>query len=143
MDELVLRPLRAIYADLERRFKVGCDIGLSFTPTNGIPKGCPLSVILINLRQAVGTRAMTVEMQADPTSYADDPTILGARPAVQAAGFLTLRFCELTGQVLNTPHRPPPTQLWATDQHGHGQVLRGGAVRSGDHRLDPTQVHPW
>ena len=101
MDEMVLRPLRAIYADLERRFKVGGGIGLPFKPTNGILQGCPLSVI-VNLLQAVWTRAVTAETQADPTSYADDATLLGDRPAVQAAGSVTLRFCDLTGQVLNT-----------------------------------------
>ena len=40
MDELVLRPLRAIYADLERWFKVGGSIGLTFKPTKGILQGC-------------------------------------------------------------------------------------------------------
>ena len=102
MDEKVLRPLRAIYTDLERRFKVGGGLGMPFKPTNGILQGCPLSVILINLLQAVWTRAVMAETKADPTSYADDATLLGERTAVQAAGSLTLCFCALTGQVLNT-----------------------------------------
>ena len=97
-----MRPLRAIYADLERRFKVGGGLVTPFRPTNGILQGCPLSVILINLLQAVWTRAVLAETEADPTSYADDATLLGERPAVQAGGTLTLRFCVLTGQVLNT-----------------------------------------
>ena len=91
MDDKVLRPLRAIYTDLERRFKVGGGLGLPFKPTNGILQGCPLSVILINLLQAVWTRAVKAETQVDAISYADDATILGVRPAVQAAGSITLR----------------------------------------------------
>ena len=102
MDENVLRPLRAIYTDLERRFKVGGGLGLPFKPTNGILQGCPLSVILINLLQAVWTRAVLAETKAVPISYADDAGLNGTRSAVQAGGSLTRVLADLTGQLLNT-----------------------------------------
>ena len=59
-------------------------------------------MILINLLQAVWTRAVAAETEASPTSYADDATILGTRAAVQEAGSVTLTFCAVTGQALNT-----------------------------------------
>ena len=102
MDPRVLRPLAAIYSSLDRRFKVGGGLGQPFRPTNGIQQGCPLSVILINLLQAVWTRAVTAETEATITSYADDATCLGTRAAVQEAGSVTLTFCAVTGQALNT-----------------------------------------
>ena len=59
-------------------------------------------MILINLLQAVWTRAVAAETEASPPSYADDATILGTRAAVQEAGSVTLTFCAVTGQALST-----------------------------------------
>ena len=120
MDSKVLRPLTAVYATLDRRFKVGGGIGTAFRPTNGILQGCPLSVILINLLQSVWTRAVRAETAASPTSYADDATLLGTRPAVEAAGELTLQFCSATGQLLNTK------KCVAFDTAAHPTPLRFG-----------------
>ena len=72
-------------------------------------------MILINLLQAVWTRVVAAETEASPTSYADDATILRTRAAVQEAGYVTLTFCAVTGQAMNTKKclgfTPPPTPL--------------------------------
>ena len=48
-DTEVLVALQAMYGQLVRAFKLAGDLGDLWGTTNGIPQGCPLSVILVAL----------------------------------------------------------------------------------------------
>ena len=49
MDPGVARALGAMYKQLRQAFKVAGCLGAWWRATNGIPQGCPLSVILVNV----------------------------------------------------------------------------------------------
>eukprot|EP01064_Diplonema_japonicum_P020023 TRINITY_DN2902_c0_g1_i4.p1 TRINITY_DN2902_c0_g1~~TRINITY_DN2902_c0_g1_i4.p1 ORF type:complete len:858 (+),score=179.89 TRINITY_DN2902_c0_g1_i4:1265-3838(+) len=104
MSERVLRPLRAVYGGLRRRFKYALGVGRAFETTNGVLQGCPLSVVLINTLISVWARAIEGEHPGVLTpSYADDGYLvsLEGHAKVQAAADLTNEFCVLTGMALN------------------------------------------
>ncbi|KAJ9445456.1 hypothetical protein DIPPA_00779 [Diplonema papillatum] len=44
----VLNAVRGMYRQLRRRFKLPAGLGKEFQATNGILRGCPLSVIFLN-----------------------------------------------------------------------------------------------
>lgn len=46
IDQGLLRALRGMYNQIERRFKLGRYVGESFRSTNGILQGCPISAML-------------------------------------------------------------------------------------------------
>ena len=71
-----MRPVQRMYEAMRRRFKVGGGVLEEFMATNGIPKGCPLSVILLNLLVSVWARAAE-EAKATPEAYADDTGVVG------------------------------------------------------------------
>ena len=62
MSKEVLRGLRGMYAQLERRFKVAGGVGSPWQSTNGILQGCPLCVILLTLLVTVWARAVEEEV---------------------------------------------------------------------------------
>ncbi|KAJ9440509.1 hypothetical protein DIPPA_32170 [Diplonema papillatum] len=100
----VLKPLRAIYRLLARRFKLPLGVGREFSVTNGILQGCPVSVILINALLSVVMKAVKKEAEGvSPKSYADDATLLSrlSEAALQKGVDVVDEFCTLTGMELN------------------------------------------
>ncbi|KAJ9437063.1 hypothetical protein DIPPA_05013 [Diplonema papillatum] len=100
----VLKPLRAIYRLLARRFKLPLGVGREFSVTNGILQGCPVSVILINALLSVVMKAVKKEAKGvSPKSYADDATLLSrlSEAALQKGVDVVDEFCTLTGMELN------------------------------------------
>ena len=49
MDASLLKPIKGMFEQLQRRFRVNGAVGKPFASTNGILQGCPLSVIFLNL----------------------------------------------------------------------------------------------
>lgn len=77
MDPGLVRALRGIYSQVRRRFKAANGHGPSFKSTNGALQGCAMSIILINLMQAVWSRCLEAEIQgARALFFADDSNIL-------------------------------------------------------------------
>ncbi|KAJ9463405.1 Retrovirus-related Pol polyprotein from type-1 retrotransposable element R2, partial [Diplonema papillatum] len=103
LDARILRPLRAMYRGMKRRFKLPLGVGSEFEVTNGILQGCPLSVILINALLSVVLRAVSVRVpEVSSESLADDATLLApAEAELQQAVDIVARFCALTGMRLN------------------------------------------
>ncbi|KAJ9438362.1 Retrovirus-related Pol polyprotein from type-2 retrotransposable element R2DM [Diplonema papillatum] len=103
LDARILRPLRAMYRGMKRRFKLPLGVGSEFEVTNGILQGCPLSVILINALLSVVLRAVSVRVpEVSSESLADDATLLApAEAELQQAVDIVARFCALTGMCLN------------------------------------------
>ena len=62
MDARIAGPLRSMYRDLRRYFRVGQGIGAEFTASNGILQGCPLSVVLLSALVAVWCKAVRHEV---------------------------------------------------------------------------------
>ena len=104
MHPKLLRPLRAAYKQLDRRFKLPLGVGAPFTVTNGILQGCPISVVMVNALLAVLTKAILAEVPSVwMSSYADDAYITSrfSEESVQAAIDKVEEFCGLTGMALN------------------------------------------
>ncbi|KAJ9453192.1 hypothetical protein DIPPA_06398, partial [Diplonema papillatum] len=123
----VLKPLRAIYSLLARRFKLPLGVGREFSVTNGILQGCPVSVILINALLSVVMKAVKKEAEGvSPKSYADDATLLSrlSEAALQKGVDIVDEFCTLTGMQLNLEK----TIAFSTRQR-HQSTLR---LRSGN-----------
>ena len=100
----ILRPLRAMYKKLRRRFKMPLGVGAEFEVTNGILQGCPLSVILINALLFVMLAKIETEVpDAFTLSFADDANLCSrlSEDAVQRALTFVEKFCSLTGMKLN------------------------------------------
>eukprot|EP01064_Diplonema_japonicum_P017559 TRINITY_DN2571_c0_g2_i5.p1 TRINITY_DN2571_c0_g2~~TRINITY_DN2571_c0_g2_i5.p1 ORF type:complete len:294 (+),score=26.85 TRINITY_DN2571_c0_g2_i5:579-1460(+) len=73
MSENILRPLRSMYANLDRRLRFQAGVGEVFRTTNGILQGCPISPVFINAILAAYTRrCVTTFPEVLPISYADD-----------------------------------------------------------------------
>ena len=96
---LLVRPIRAMYQGLRRRFRVGASVGQAFLSTNGILQGCPLSVVLFNALASVWLEAISCEVRdALPHAYADDVgAILRRRKDVQTVADITGAFAAMTG----------------------------------------------
>ena len=62
MSPRLVVPLRFLYENLSRRFRVGRGVGEPFQATNGIIQGCPLCVVLLNLLVNVWARAVKNEV---------------------------------------------------------------------------------
>ncbi|KAJ9454695.1 Retrovirus-related Pol polyprotein from type-1 retrotransposable element R2 [Diplonema papillatum] len=103
LDARILRPLRAMYRGMKRRFKLPLGVGSEFEVTNGILQGCPLSVILINALLSIVLRAVSARVpEVSSESLADDATLFAAAEAeLQQAVDIVARFCALTGMRLN------------------------------------------
>ncbi|KAJ9440182.1 Retrovirus-related Pol polyprotein from type-2 retrotransposable element R2DM, partial [Diplonema papillatum] len=103
LDARILRPLRAMYRGMKRRFKLPLGVGSEFEVTNGILQGCPLSVILINALLSIVLRAVSARVpEVSSESLADDATLFAAAEAeLQRAVDIVARFCALTGMRLN------------------------------------------
>ncbi|KAJ9441747.1 RNA-directed DNA polymerase from mobile element jockey [Diplonema papillatum] len=79
LDARILRPLRAVYRGMKRRFKLPLGVGSEFEVTNGILQGCPLSVILINALLSIVLRAVSARVpEVSSESLADDATLFAA-----------------------------------------------------------------
>ncbi|KAJ9469098.1 Retrovirus-related Pol polyprotein from type-2 retrotransposable element R2DM [Diplonema papillatum] len=103
LDARILRPLRAMYRGMKRRFKLPLGVGSEFEVTSGILQGCPLSVILINALLSIVLRAVSARVpEVSSESLADDATLFAAAEAeLQRAVDIVARFCALTGMRLN------------------------------------------
>ncbi|CAE8623234.1 unnamed protein product [Polarella glacialis] len=104
MASRILRPVTGMYKQLRRRFKVAGGIGKEFSSTNGIPQGCPVSVVLLNALLSVWTQSVENEIpEACPSAFADDTgATVSSRGALQKVADLTKEFADLTGQTLST-----------------------------------------
>ena len=100
-DSGLLQGMRAMYEQINRRFKIGRYVGAEFRATNGILQGCPLSVMMLNALMAVLHLALD-EVGVYGESYVDDLTILdGATERLQAAIDEMAAFMDLTDQRVN------------------------------------------
>ena len=112
LPEEILRPLRGMYASLRRHFRLGGMVGESFSSTNGILQGCPLSIILLNLLMQVWATAVESETPCRARCYADDAQASATLPAhIRMALAVTADFCRLTGMKMNLPK----CHTWATE----------------------------
>ena len=101
LPPFILEPLKGMYGQLRRRFKIGGCLGEAFESTNGILQGCPLSIILLNLLMQVWCNAAE-SMGADPKCYADDANGSCQTPRqVLALLEMSKTFARLTGMRLN------------------------------------------
>ena len=118
----LLRGLRGMYTQLERRFRVGRGVGTAFRSTNGIMQGCPLSVVLLNLLMQVWVSLVEGECpEVKAKSYADDSSGTTTNvDAIQQVLVLTREFCQLTGMRLNLKK----TNLWSTTREGRDLLAR-------------------
>ena len=115
MDSSILRALRGMYCSLERRFKVGQHLGSSFTSSNGILQGCPISVLLLNAFVETWARAVQEEAGpgCTPQGYADDIGAIAFRTSeVIATCKTTEEYSDLTGMEVSVKKSgvwgPPP-----------------------------------
>ena len=101
LPQFILEPLKAMYGQLQRRFKIGGCLSDAFQSTNGILQGCPLSIILLNLLMQVWCNAAE-SLGADPKCYADDANASCEKPQ-EVLGLLEMSgtFSRLTGMKLN------------------------------------------
>ena len=113
MSPKLVTPLRSLYSNLVRRFRVGRGVGNEFHSTNGIIQGCPLSVVLLNLLVNVWARTVNEEVpDASPCGYADDTGATSAELApIQNVLDITCQFATATGQVLNASK----SHCWSTE----------------------------
>ena len=112
----IMRPLRAAYSTLERRFKIGgVGVGEPFRCTNGILQGCPLSVVLLNAIIAVWTHAIEREAGVKGEAYADDIYALHKdKVKVAQAAVITEDFITLT----DMEAKPEKCAGFTTDKKG-------------------------
>eukprot|EP00973_Karenia_brevis_P048622 6750232-Karenia_brevis.AAC.1 len=69
----VWQPLHSMYSNLKRYFRIGQGIGECFHAVNGILKGCPVSVVLVNALMSVWARAVEDMVQkSEAVTFADD-----------------------------------------------------------------------
>ncbi|CAE8600524.1 unnamed protein product, partial [Polarella glacialis] len=103
MDSRICAPVRTMYSNLRRRFRINGSVGDEFRTTNGILQGCPLSVLFLNALVAIWCKAIDKEVPlASPSAFADDTGVTASsRKEVQQAVSITEEFAELTGQQLN------------------------------------------
>lgn len=100
MDERVCRPLRAMYHQIQRRFKISGFVGDAFRSTNGILQGCPLSVMLLNAIMMVATAALGADVEGE--SYVDDLTLLSTNPEKLQSALDNLgSFMAISAQQIN------------------------------------------
>eukprot|EP00973_Karenia_brevis_P013336 1810849-Karenia_brevis.AAC.1 len=100
----LLSPLRSMYLRLKRRFRFAGGVGPDFVATNGIPQGCPLSVILLNALMSIWAKAVEAEVPtAECEEYADDTqTLVRTRRDITLTAAATQEFADLSGQTLST-----------------------------------------
>ena len=90
MDARLLKAIKGMFDQLQRRFRVNGAVGKPFTSTNGILQGCPLSVIFLNLLICVWIRAVKEEVPgAELHAFADDT---GATATGSTAPHILRRF---------------------------------------------------
>ena len=112
LPESILRPLKSMYMNLTRHFRIGGMVGRGFVSTNGILQGCPLSIILLNLLMQVWASAVENESGCKARCYADDAQAAGREPAgIKKVVAVTKDFCSLTGMRMNVPK----SHTWATE----------------------------
>ena len=97
----ILQPMRRMYANLRRRWKLTKDgIGEEWRTTNGILQGCAVSVVLLNALVNLWLKAVEAEVgDAKPGGYADDIHATSSTPgSVQKVVNLTAEYAKLSGQ---------------------------------------------
>ena len=101
MDSKLVKSLRGMYQQINRRFKLGQYVGEAFASTNGILQGCPISVMLLNAIMMVLHRAIGSDLVAE--SFVDDLTLLSLdAKELQKAVDTIAEFMALTDQKVNT-----------------------------------------
>ena len=60
LHESILIPLKFMYKNLKRYFKIRGFIGEPFCSTNGIMQGCPMSCLLLNAIVAILAKELSV-----------------------------------------------------------------------------------
>jgi ribonuclease HI/exonuclease III len=127
IPERLLRPLRTLYGQLRRRFRVAGHVGEPFIPSNGILQGCALAVVLLNIIMTVWCRVIKANVAAaTPAGYADDVGIqTSTRPELRAAIQLTAAYADDTDMRL-----APDKCFWyaaAQTRTDSGNFFLGGA----------------
>eukprot|EP01059_Diplonema_ambulator_P030260 TRINITY_DN509_c0_g1_i4.p1 TRINITY_DN509_c0_g1~~TRINITY_DN509_c0_g1_i4.p1 ORF type:complete len:924 (+),score=114.49 TRINITY_DN509_c0_g1_i4:185-2956(+) len=102
MHERVLKPLKAMYSALRRRFRYAMGVGKEFQVTNGILQGCPISVIMINALLSVLIKDIGKDPDVVGANYADDLNNL-TKSVASLQGVVTKaeKFTALTDMVLH------------------------------------------
>lgn len=123
MDARLLKAIKGMFDQLQRRFRVNGAVGKPFTSTNGILQGCPLSVIFLNLLVCIWIRTVKAEVpDAEPHAFADDTgaTATGstAPHTLQRVLSITGTFAKLTGQQLN----PGKSKCWSTSDSIRSEI---------------------
>ena len=117
----IIGALKAMYAQLRRRFKIGGTVGEAFASTNGILQGCPLSIVLLNILMQVWCNAAEA-LGAQPKCYADDASASCGNPGqVREVLRMTQRFALLTGMKLICPK----SLVWALRKNDRRNLKRG------------------
>ncbi|KAJ9463806.1 Retrovirus-related Pol polyprotein from type-1 retrotransposable element R2 [Diplonema papillatum] len=126
LHERILGPLRDIYAQVRRRYKLHMGVGGVFFTTNGILQGCPLSVILINALLSIVVRRVDDVGGVTSESFADDLTLLSRlrEACLQDALVEVDRFCSNTGMSIGIPK----TFAFGTPKGYEAKLRVGGAL---------------
>eukprot|EP00973_Karenia_brevis_P071525 9938762-Karenia_brevis.AAC.1 len=97
----IMGPLRGMYQNLHRRFKLSSGVGKEFMAVNGILQGCPISVLLLNAVMCVWSHAVETEVPGScAESYADGTQATAdTRSAVTQIANVTKDFANYSGQV--------------------------------------------
>ena len=104
-------------------------MGESFTSTNGILQGCPLSVVLLNMMIHIWVEVIGEKVPlANPSAYADDLSAIAATAReIRQILHHTQRFCELTGMMISAGK----SGVWATSRSLR-TALQGTCVANGE-----------
>ena len=107
ISERILKPIKAMYSCLRRRWKLGKEVvGSEWQCTNGILQGCRVSVVLLNALVTLWLHAVSVETPvADsikPGGNADDIHAVSKTAAgVQSVHNITAEYASLSGQEIS------------------------------------------
>eukprot|EP01059_Diplonema_ambulator_P025800 TRINITY_DN428_c0_g3_i5.p1 TRINITY_DN428_c0_g3~~TRINITY_DN428_c0_g3_i5.p1 ORF type:complete len:1329 (+),score=230.13 TRINITY_DN428_c0_g3_i5:197-4183(+) len=124
ISNCVLKPIRGIYANLERRLKFPQGVGEVFHTTNGILQGCPISPIFINAILATATKRVKEVSPARALSYADDLYFIArlTEDSIQRAMNIIDVLCSTTGMAIHLGK----TKFFTTIANYSGNVSMGG-----------------
>eukprot|EP01059_Diplonema_ambulator_P013414 TRINITY_DN23937_c0_g2_i1.p1 TRINITY_DN23937_c0_g2~~TRINITY_DN23937_c0_g2_i1.p1 ORF type:complete len:461 (+),score=88.51 TRINITY_DN23937_c0_g2_i1:121-1383(+) len=128
----ILKPIKGIYASLERRLKFPQGVGEVFRTTNGILQGCPISLIFINAILATATkRVKEVSPSVRPLSYADDLYFIARlnEASIQRAMDTIEVLCNTTGMAIHLGK----TNFFTT------VTDYAGSVQLGNHRFETVR----
>ena len=110
----MLQPLLGMYREVRRRFVMAGHMEKEHVDSNGVIRGCPLSVLLLNLLMNTWARSVkTVTTTAMPKVHADDAGVLSKNSHdIDIALKITGRFATVTQQKLNVDK----IKVWGTTE---------------------------